>query len=438
MSWGWRKIKNRSTIMKTKDKYLFSIFLMCMTLSVAAKDDYGSDSIPRYTIGGSIGWANMLGRVDAGTNLVKNGSTQFYSIFLNSQSLPCDSNIYDRAWSFPSIEAGLLIADFSHVSLSRDYPTEHYMSGMGYGIGVYASFRRNIVSNRHLKLGYSLNNGIAYNTRPYNRYSNVDNEFIGSHLSLYFGFDLYGMYRFKSGIETGIELEFQHFSNSALDRPNKGANCIGVSAKVSVPIDNRYMNCEDDDLTTNSVSRSGMEKNIDRGFYIDTNILWGGKSLIDEWLYYYYSAPKDDPDYQTSHFRIRSVWGVSVAPMWRYSTKFASGIGLDYNYVTYADRIHEVDCMRGINGFSTNSHVLGISLRHEAFYKQLSAAMSIGYYLHRKMGYMAIADEKPYYETIGIHWYPSFLHGKGYIGYDVKAHLMKADCMEIRLGFHLF
>ena len=64
--------------------------------------------------------------------------------------------------------------------------------------------------------------------------------------------------------------------------------------------------------------------------------------------------------------------------------------------------------------------------------------MSIGTYLHRKMGYMADVDEKRYYETLGLKWYPLFLHNKYYVGYNVKAHLLKADCLELRLGAHLF
>lgn len=427
--------------MKLGKTYL-AIFLMTLVpLSIHAEDEDGMDSVPRYSIGGSAGLSILLGREDAGVDLVKRHSAQFYSLFFNSQSLPSDSNIYDRAWHFPSIEAGLLLADFSHVRLSRDYPSEHYMSGMGYEIAAYAAFRRDLLRNNQLRVGYALCNGVAYSTRPYNRYTNVDNEFTGSRLSVYFGLDLYGTYRFRSGVEAGLSLEFRHFSNAALDRPNKGANCLGVSAKMSVPVGydaaSNTTSAMNADASETAANGHRQNREIHRGFYLDVSGLWGGKALLDEWVYYYYNVPKDDPDYQTSHFKIRSVWGVSVAPMWRYSARYASGIGLDYSYVTYADRIHEVDLMRGITGYETNSHVLGISLRHEAFYRQVSASMSFGFYLHRKMGYVSKMDEKPYYETIGIHWYPAFMHGKAYIGYDVKAHLLKADCMELRLGFHL-
>ena len=392
----------------------------------------------RYSVGASAGLSALLGRKDAGVSLVRNHSSQFYSVFVNSQSLPADSNAYDYAWQFPSVEAGVLMADFSHVKLSRDYDADHYLSGMGYEFAAYGSFRRDLFRSSHARLGYALGNGIAYSTRPYNRNTNVDNEFTGSRLSIYFGVDLYASYRFRSGVETGLSLEFRHFSNSALDRPNKGANCLGVSTKVAVPVCNGSENLTSVPSGNVPLCRDGLRQGqYDKGLYLDVNALWGGKALLDEWLYYYYNTPANDPDYQTSHFRIRNVWGLSVAPMWRYSLRYASGIGLDYSYVTYADRIHEVDIMRGVPQYPTNSHVLGISLRHEAFYKQVSAAMSVGYYLYRKMGYVAEVDEKPYYETIGIRWYPSFLHGKAYIGYDVKAHLMKADCLELRLGLRL-
>lgn len=429
--------------MRFCNKYLLILLLAFVSSSVFADNEAGNDSVPRYSVGASMGLSTLLGREDAGVDLVKKHSAQFYTVYFNSQSLPSDSNVYDAAWRFPSIEAGVLVADFSHVRLSRIYPTQHYLSGMGYEIAAYASFRRDLLRNSRFRLGYALCNGIAYSTRPYDKYTNVDNEFTGSRLSVYFGLELYGNYRFGSGVEAGLSFEFRHFSNAALDRPNKGANTVGVSAKVSVPMrcaESQRRNADsasDDDTKTSSAS-TRRSNEIPRGFYLDVNGVWGGKALLDEWLYYYYSAPKDDPDYQTSHFRIRSSWGVSVAPMWRYSTRYASGIGLDYSYVTYADRIHQMDLMRGIDGYETSSHVLGVSLRHEAFYKQVSASMSLGFYLHRKMGYVAKIDEKPYYETIGVRWYPSFMHGKAYVGYDVKAHLLKADCMQIRFGVHLW
>jgi hypothetical protein len=56
----------------------------------------------------------------------------------------------------------------------------------------------------------------------------------------------------------------------------------------------------------------------------------------------------------------------------------------------------------------------------------------VGYYLFREMGQNAGLIEKPYYERIGLHY---TLPALGItVGTDFKAHLTKADLVEISVA----
>ena len=73
---------------------------------------------------------------------------------------------------------------------------------------------------------------------------------------------------------------------------------------------------------------------------------------------------------------------------------------------------------------------VGIAAKHEVFYRQLSIAMSIGWYVYRHAGFKAKALEAPYYERVGINYTFRKL-GNVRLGVNVKAHRTLADYTEV-------
>jgi hypothetical protein len=75
-----------------------------------------------------------------------------------------------------------------------------------------------------------------------------------------------------------------------------------------------------------------------------------------------------------------------------------------------------------------------LSAKHQVFYHNISMRVSQGYYLHREMGHRAKSVEKRYYETVGLRYSIPAL-GNLSLGFDVKAHFLKADYTQLVLSY---
>ena len=115
--------------------------------------------------------------------------------------------------------------------------------------------------------------------------------------------------------------------------------------------------------------------------------------------------------------------------MYRYARRWASGIGADVFYGTYSSKVEQIDAKYQYQ-VRHSPWSVGLALKHQVYYHRLALAMSLGYYLFRRMGYNANLIEKPYYERIGLQYTLPVMGGIT-LGFDVKAHLTKADLMEI-------
>ena len=116
--------------------------------------------------------------------------------------------------------------------------------------------------------------------------------------------------------------------------------------------------------------------------------------------------------------------------LYRYSLKYASGLGLDLTYEPYAGRIEVQNPARPHDIGKTT---IGLSLRHEARYRRLAATFALGVYLLRPLKRYALTDEEyGYYERIGLRYdFPCGLH----TGFNIHAHRTKAYAGEWYVGF---
>ena len=391
--------------------------------------------VPRFisSVGGGAGLNQMLKR---GSKALKTTLGSNYGVFYDWQANPYDSlvSVYDYAFGFPTLEAGVQLLDYSRIRMQQE--STPYMSTLGYIWAAYVGFRRDIYRNRRWAFSYSIENGLSLSSRTYEASNNVDNDYIGQHISMFFDFGLYAAYRIAPAVEVGLGFEFKHVSNAATDRPNKGTNNYGLTMRAKCdlnrPAEDKGMTYAQRLQRLRAVNTPLFEPYL----YLDVNAAVGFRTLYEEWVLRCRYLPEDDPLYRDGKLGLHTVWYAGIVPMFRYNRVHASGIGLEYAFGGYTSRSAKIERQFGLdNVYSYSKHVLTISAHHEVFYKNLSMAMSLGTYLYRQHGWVQRNYEPPIIETIGIRYYPSFFK-PFYIGYSVKANLDKAYDMEVKVGIH--
>lgn len=392
-----------------------------------------SDSLRRW----GFSLSTMPGKVLATDSYVKKWlhDKQCFSLAaeITHTALPCDSDTYAADFGYPTLGLGARLA-LNHKVTMRRYadpdwgllqPVD-FDSHLGNTFSLYLDFRRPLFQTKHFEGGYSLGAGVGYSRHKYDKVTAPDNELVGSHWLIYFTASLYASWRFADDWALRGSLDFYHHSNGALNRPNKGSNTFGPSlGLVYMPY---YKHIVADE-------GKKQKKTFHKFCYFNFTAGVGGKTMLEDWQLTQFNTDPADPDYRTGHFHFYTAYSFQTDFMYRYARRWASGVGMDVFYGSYADHVEDLDVAAG----STRRHSpwsVGIAAKHQVYYHNLSVAMSLGFYLFRHMGEQAQIIETPYYERIGLHYTFPKLGGME-LGINVKAHKTKADLTELVVSMPL-
>lgn len=403
------------------------LLLGCMTLHAATEGD--SARHVGYTVFTGPAWQIAMDEYER--KFLRNKQAFIVGAELNYSALPSDSDAFAVDYNYPTLSLGAKLSLNNGVTMRRTEDPSwgkaqmvDYDSHLGNIATLYGSFSRPLLRQGRWQLDYTLRAGVGYNTWRYNKTDNIDNELIGSLFTIYFGAGLVASYQFSDrwGLTAGVL--FGHHSNGALARPNKGENHVGPFVGIHyAPYDKAIRQ---------RPAISGAHYPFQRYWYANIRLGIGGKTLLEEWQRTQFQTPPDDPEYRTEDFQFYMAYSAEVNAMYRYARRWASGIGVDLFYGSYADRVRELDEAAG-HHVSHSPWSLGISAKHEAYYHNLSVDVALGYYLYRQMGVSAKSIEKPYYEQVGVFYtFPQLYDLK--IGVSVKAHSTKADLTELAVS----
>jgi hypothetical protein len=352
------------------------------------------------------------------------------SIEATHSALPQDSSAIDADFGYPTVAVGLRYGDNHRVTMQKPRTTD-YFSHLGNTLTLYGAFQRPFFRTRHWEADYTLATGVGYNSLKYNKTDDIDNELIGSSFLIYFNAGLHVAYHPvpQWGIKAG--LEFCHHSNGALARPNKGANSLGPSLSlVYTPYYEATVRRRA--TTPGGHRRSAADDDALHRSYLDFSVGVGGKTLLEDW-HRTQSLPKSDPDYCTEDFTFYMAYSMHAKWMYRYARRWASGVGADLFYGSYADHVRELD-ERAKRTDAHSPWSVGLSANHSVFYRNFSLQVALGYYLYREMGYSAKQIEKPYYERVGL-FYTLPKVGNLTLGISLNAHMTKADFTEFVVSY---
>ena len=358
----------------------------------------------------------------------ENGSV---ALELNHINLPSDHDSYAEDYNYPSLSIGLRYTMNNRVRFHRtpDLAWDKieevpYDSRLGNTLSLYGTFQRAIHRNKHWETSYSLSGGIGYTNKWYNKDNNIDNDFIGTPVLIYFGAGIHQTYRFAREWGVRASLEFVHHSNGALYRPNKGSNCVGPSVGIV------YYPYYETFIREHGSFQSAPFKKF---LYLDLTAGIGAKTLVEDWQITQFRTPKTDPNYRTGDFKRYATYSLQANLMYRYARRWASGIGIDAFYNTYAPHIEQLEKKEG-NNIDCKPWSFGIAGKHETFFHNLSVNVALGTYLYRRMGSIDRELGGRIYERIGVNYSFPSLNGLK-LGINVKAHTTKADFTEVVITY---
>lgn len=168
--------------------------------------------------------------------------------------------------------------------------------------------------SRRLSFNYEWNFGISFGWKPYDKIDNPTNKLIGSKINAYLNANFYLNWKLNHLFDFNIGIEGTHFSNGNTRYPNLGLNTAGLRTSLVY-----YFNRHDLDYN-NQVSIIKPDK-IKRKLSYDLTLFGSWRRtgvMFHEGLYL---APTAYP-----------VIGISLAPMYRISRHFKTGLALDGVY----------------------------------------------------------------------------------------------------------
>lgn len=404
---------------KVFNRFVFTMFWLFVPIVA-----FGQEK--SVTVGGYQGV--LIKKDEYMKQLIKTQDVKYFEAAVRWKAKGDSVSYSDEIWGRPTIEAGILVGDYSRVKLHWDNRIWSdkigYTSGLGVMITPFMGFRRSLARGGKYDFGYKLENGLGFCTRPYNTESNAENNIIGNWLSVFVGLGVYAKYNVTPNFQLGVDAGFRHYSNGKLNQPNIGANTLDIGLTAS------YV------LNPDTVARKpyvhGLAKGWKKHLYADVTLGVAPQTLLQDFNYDFTLMPAD----RSTSYKMYYAWSASGALMWSYSQKFSSGVGFDYVYIPFVSAMAESEARSGlVAGYELSPHVLGVSLQHEAFYKNISMHVSIGYYLQKRLGCTADANQKRYYETIGLRWYLPVSARRMFLGYNINACAIKANFFQFVVGY---
>ncbi len=279
--------------------------------------------------------------------------------------------------------------------------------GIGNIYSLHGYFDRAVVVAGPFSLGYTIGFGLGMSFS--NLFSsNPANRLLSSPVSGRFSLGITSKVFVSKRFFIGLAASFNHTSNGAIHFPNRGVNAFEFSLLAGMktrPVETEP-EPEDDGFR--------------RKFNFDL-IVSGG--VISNEAYYHYRMDKDGV-WDNMH---RSKWTVSASATYQYARMHSSGIGVDMFITPFCNEIAPYDG----SGAKYTPVSVGISIVHEARYRNLALMLGLGKYLYDNDG---IHNGYSFYQLVNIRYHLPKLWGT-FVGVTLKAHKFKAaESLQLCLG----
>lgn len=200
---------------------------------------------------------------------------------------------------------------------------------------------------------------------------------------------------------------------------------------------------------------ASVKTDYEKGFQYMLTLGTGFHTCMAEWNAYVENADLYDKQKLNHQLKAHPKFSLSFDAVYRYSLRYATGIGLDLFYSTNmkeleaSDRIvYGDEAVNNSPGYAPLS--VGIALIQEVYWRNFAIHISLGAYPYRhkgvngpeaeaikteSLGPGAVGDRERgwHYEKAGLRYYMPKL-GDTFVGFAIKSHSIKAEYLEFSIG----
>lgn len=419
-------------IQKTKERNTFRCIIAVAVMLACTAASYAQESGKSGLLVKGHGWYGI--DMEKSRPNLKSYGYMTYEAALGFQTRPEGNDIFAELFGYPVISVGLSVARTSNFKFHdrTEFPDLY---------SIYGSFERSLLRKKHFSAGYELDFGATYNPGRYNPTVNPGNNWLSAPVMAYFGAGAFAKFHIGKRWEIGADIMFRHFSNGRLSLPNEALNALGYGVSASYRLDD-YDN-------TAYRTYAGKRAEYEKGMQYMIVLGGGVHTCMAEWKAYVENEP--DPAKQkanASSLKAHPKFSLSFDALYRYSLRYATGVGVDLFYssnmkeLEAADRVFYGDeSVDNSPGYAPLS--IGLAFVQEVYWHNLAVHVAIGAYPYRHKGVNGPEAEAAndrergwHYEKAGLRYYFPKL-GDTFVGFAIKSHSIKAEYLEFSLGVRL-
>lgn len=322
-------------------------------------------------------------------------NTPFYAVDLRWGMQTNGEHNQDQFLNFPNYGFGLYHAFLNNPdTLGRPWAVYYFYSGP-------------IVRRNKLSLNYEIALGIAWNFSKFDPFTNNKMDLIGSDVNAYFNIAINLKYQISSRLDIGAAMDFTHFSNGAMNTPNKGMNLIGSNVFLRYSFINGG---KEDPFRRAEMTEKDFPK-MKKYNVVSISSAIGGKATTAQ--------------YGTGPIYFASSTIIDYFRAYHYIGKYGAGLDLFYDNSLSEDyRGQELST-------PTNKYAfIGIHLSHELVISKFSVVTQAGSYI-----YKGTPAKGWFFFRLDLRYN---FNKKFYAGIALKtANGFKADYIETGLGYNI-
>lgn len=426
-------------------KYLFKqLILTVCILTAACSLTYAQKAKGSDIVISGHGWYGMDVENIRPSEIVSNGYMT-YEASVGFQTNPESGCQYAEAFGYPMLSVGLSLASMGDFKMADGTRFPNLYS-------VFGSFERSLLRSEVFSIGYQFDFGATYNPGRFDPVNSPSNNWLSSPFMAYFGAGVFAKFHVGKHWEVGADFMFRHYSNGRLALPNEALNALGCGLFA------RYR-LEEYDYRKYKTYNKVQNPQFDKGMQYMITLGMGFHTCQGEWRAYVENPSKPlTPSEQkaaASRLKAHPKFSLSFDALYRYSIRYATGIGLDLFYssnmkeLEAADRVlYSSEAIAASPGYAPLS--VGIAVVQEVYWRNLAIHVSIGAYPYRHKGVNAssvvtetdkllLEDDRErgwHYEKAGLRYYFPRL-ADTYVGFAIKSHSIKAEYLEFSIGIRL-